>query len=404
MIERVVILGAGQAGAQVAISLRQGGYTGDVVMVGREPHLPYQRPPLSKQVLKREWSAERCHLRHLEYYQQHDVELRLGRSAVQLDADASRVNLDDGSSLDYGALAICTGACLNRLPVPGSDLAGVHYLRTIDDSLELAGRLEAGARLVVIGAGYIGMEVAASARSQGCDVDVIEAMDQVMKRSALAEIAGFLQRRHETEGVRIHLDRKVVQLTGTGEVSGVELDDGRVLDADCVMIGIGVRPDIDWLAGSAVETGRGLRVDETCRTSLGNVYAAGDVAELRHPLLDGWQVLESVQNAVSQGKIVASAILGDGHVYEETPWFWSEQYDCRLQMAGMPRANDSLVLRHNPETGGLSQFSVDGQVLHAVQSIHAPRDYMVGRQLIARRTPVNVAQLEDPQFNLKDLL
>lgn len=404
MIERVVILGAGQAGAQVAISLRQGGYSGEVVMVGREPHLPYQRPPLSKQVLKREWSAERCHLRHLEYYQQHDVELRLARSAVRLDAGVSRVELDDGSSFDYGALAICTGACLNRLSLPGGDLAGVHYLRTVDDSLELAGRLETGARLAVIGAGYIGMEVAASARARGCEVDVIEAMDQVMKRSALPQVARFLQRRHEAEGVRIHLGRKVVRLTGSGAVNGVELDDGRVLDADSVMIGIGVRPDIDWLAGSGVETGRGLRVDETCRTSLDRVYAAGDVAELRHPLLDGWQVLESVQNAVSQGKVVASAILGDGLVYEETPWFWSEQYDCRLQMAGVPRAGDSLVARHNAETGGLSQFSVDGRVLHAVQSIHAPRDYMIGRQLIARRTPVSVAQLEDPQFNLKDLL
>ncbi|MGK2924443.1 MAG: NAD(P)/FAD-dependent oxidoreductase, partial [Lysobacterales bacterium] len=310
MIERVVILGAGQAGAQVAISLRQGGYSGEVVMVGREPHLPYQRPPLSKQVLKREWSAERCHLRQLEYYHQHDVKLRLGRSAVRLDAGAARLELDDGSRLDYGALAICTGASLNRLPVPGSELAGVYYLRTIDDSLELAGRLEAGVRLAVIGAGYIGMEVAASARARGCEVDVIEAVDQVMKRSALAEVARFLQRRHEAEGVRIHLGRTVVKLTGNGEVSGVELDDGRVLDADCVMIGIGVRPDIDWLDGSGVETGRGLRVDETCRTSLGDVYAGGDVAELRHPLLDGWQVLESVQNAVSQGKIVASAILG----------------------------------------------------------------------------------------------
>jgi 3-phenylpropionate/trans-cinnamate dioxygenase ferredoxin reductase subunit len=412
LIERVVILGAGQAGAQVAISLRQGGYSGELVMVGREPHLPYQRPPLSKQVLKREWSAERCHLRHLEYYQQHDVELRLGRFAVRLDAGASRVELDDGCHLEYGALAICTGACLNRLPVPGAGhgaepgngLGGVHYLRTIDDSLALAGRLEAGVRLAVIGAGYIGMEVAASARLQGCEVDVIEAVDQVMKRSALPQVARFLQRRHEAEGVRIHLGRKVVRLVGSGEVSGVELDDGRVLDADCVMIGIGVRPDIDWLDGSGVATGRGLRVDEACRTSLGHVYAAGDVAELRHPLLDGWQVLESVQNAVSQGKIVASAILGDGQVYEETPWFWSEQYDCRLQMAGVPRAGDSLVARHSPETGGLSLFSLAGGVLHAVQSINAPRDYLSGRQLISQRTPVSDAQLEDPQFNLKDLL
>lgn len=404
MIERVVILGTGQAGVQVALSLRQGGYSGEAIMVGRERHLPYQRPPLSKQVLLKVWSAERCHLRHLDFYRQHDVQLRLGRSAVRLNAGASRVELDDGSSLEFSALAICTGARLNRLPVPGADLGGVYYLRTIDDSLELGRRLRAGARLAVIGAGYIGMEVAASARAQGCEVDLIEAVDQVMQRSALPEIAQFLQRRHEAEGVRIHLGRKVVRLTGSGEVNGVELDDGRVLGADFVMIGIGVRPEIDWLDGSGVATGRGVRVDEACRTSLGRVYAAGDVAELRHPLLDGWQVLESVQNAVSQGKVVASAILGEDEVYDETPWFWSEQYDCRLQMAGIPRAGDSRIARHHRETGGLSLFSLEENVLHAVQSIHAPRDYMAGRQLIAQRTPVSVAQLEDPHFNLKELL
>ena len=404
MSERTIILGAGQAGVQVAVSLRQGGYVGEIVMVGAEPHVPYQRPPLSKQILKKEWAAERCQLRHLEFYQEHEIELLLGVTATGLDTTVSRVTLDDGSAWAYDHLVICTGSRLNRLPVPGAELPGVHYLRTVDDALALSGYLNPEARLVVIGGGYIGLEVAAAARGVGCDVVVIEALDQVMKRSALPQAAHYLHQRHEREGVRFMMNSRVRSLTGTSRIEGVMLEDGSVVAADVVMVGVGVTPDLRWLAGSALDTGRGIRVDGHCRTNLPNMLAAGDVAELRHPLLDGWQVLESVQNAVSQGKIAASTILGTMQPYTETPWFWSEQYDCRLQMAGIPRAGDRTVMRDNPDTGGLSIFSLAGPHMHAVQSINSPRDYMVGRQLISNRTEIDDHFLSDAHSNLKDLL
>lgn len=404
MINRIVILGAGQAGVQVAIGLRQGGFNGEVVLVGKETHVPYQRPPLSKQILKKEWAAERCQLRHLDFYEQHQIQLLQGMSARSLDAEKQQIVLSDESSWAYSSLAICTGAVLNRLAVPGAELAGVYYLRDLDEALELGAQLREGARLAVIGAGYIGMEVAASARSLGCEVTVIEAQDEIMKRSAVPAIASYLREFHDQQGVRILLGSGVKQIHGDGRARSVELANGEMIAVDGVMIGVGVRPEIAWLANSAVQTNRGVRVDGHCRSNIENIYAAGDVAELEHPLLEGWQVLESVQNAVSQGNLVAANILGGEQTYTETPWFWSEQYDQRLQMAGIPRAGDTLIRREHPATGGFSYFALQGEIVHGVQSINAARDYMVGRQLIGKQTPVNPAVLADHISNLKDLL
>jgi 3-phenylpropionate/trans-cinnamate dioxygenase ferredoxin reductase subunit len=401
--KRFVIIGAGQAGVQVAMSLRQHGFDGEIVLLGRETHVPYQRPPLSKQVLKKEWAAERCQLRHLEFYGQHDIELLLGANALRLDTGGSRVVVD-GTEWTYDALAVCTGSRLNRLRIDGAELPEVCYLRTVDDSLELADRLQPGVRLVVIGGGYIGLEVAAAARGLGCEVTVIEALEQVMQRSALPEIAAFLRRRHEDAGVRFWMGARLKRVVGSNRVEAVELENGSTMPADVVMVGVGVRPDLRLCAGTDLEVGRGLRVDACCRTSVANVFAAGDVAESTHPLLDGWHVLESVQNAVSQGKIAAANMLGGNESFAEAPWFWSEQYDCRLQMAGIPKPSDHHVFRANPDTGGLSVFCVSKGRLSAVQCVDSPRDYMLGRQLITHRSPVGDAALADHHFNLKDLL
>jgi len=404
MISRTFIAGAGQAGIQTAISLRQGGYNGEVILAGKEPHIPYQRPPLSKQVLKKEWAAERCQLRHLEFYEQHNIDLLLGVSAVGLDTRSNTVRLDDGTEWQYSSLAICTGSRLNRLNIPGSELFGIHYLRTIDDALSLSSRLQTGTRVAVIGGGYIGLEVAAAARELGCEVHVIEALGQVMQRSALPEIAGLLFKRHVDAGVTFLMNCKVSSFAGENAVESVVLENGELIPADVVMVGVGVRPDLRWLESSEIETNRGIRVDAACRSSVGNVYAAGDIAELRHHLLDGWHVLESVQNAVSQGKVVAASILDKPDCYTDVPWFWSEQYDCKLQMAGIPRDGDLHVHRSNPDTGGLSIFSMSGKRLNAVQSINSPRDYMVGRQLITQQAEVDTEHLHDSEFNLKELL
>lgn len=403
MSQRVVIVGAGQAGLQVGMSLRQGGFTGKVVLLGAEAHLPYQRPPLSKQVLKGEWPAEKCLLRQQAFLDQQDIDVRPGSTVRSVDTTLRQLTLADQRVVDYDTLVIATGARLNRLQLSGSSLGGIHYLRSLDDALSLKDQLRPGRRLVVAGGGYIGLEVAASARSLGCEVDVIELQDQLMKRSALPVIAAHLQARHQAEGVRVHLGRLMTEIHGGDRVRAVSLDDGTLIEADLVLKGLGVRPELRWLKDSGVETALGVRVDSHCRTNLPDVYAAGDVAEYHHPLLAGAMVLESVQNAVSQGKVVADNILGKATEYTEVPWFWSEQYDCRFQMAGLPRAGDELVIRQS-SPNSVSVLSLGNDRLHAIQCINAPRDYMAARKLIAEGSNVDMDRLRLPTTELKELL
>jgi 3-phenylpropionate/trans-cinnamate dioxygenase ferredoxin reductase subunit len=401
--ENVTIVGAGQAGLQVALSLRQGGFEGEVVVLGREAHPPYQRPPLSKQLLKGEWSAERCALRKPDVLEEQRIEVRTASPAAELDPGARTVTLADGEALRWDHLVIATGSALRRLSVPGADLPGVHYLRTLDHAEALRDGLAEAKRLVIAGGGYIGLEVAASARALGVDVVVVEAREAIMMRSALAPVREHLLETHRQAGVDFRLGRLIECIEGTRAVEAVRLDDGERLGADLVLVGVGVRPDIGWLEGSGVETGRGVVVDGTGAASVEGVYAAGDVCEFRHPRFGGPRVLESVQNAVSQGRQVASAILGEPARYDDVPWFWSEQHGHRLQMAGLPGEDDELVIR---ETGpqSLSVLSVSSTCLNAAQCIDAAPDYMAARKLIAAGDGVPLEKLKDPRCNLKELL
>lgn len=402
MSETVVIVGAGQAGLQTAISLRQGGFEGRVILLGAEARLPYQRPPLSKQVLKGEFDAERCTLRGQEFLDTQDIDFRPGSRAAGLDTRRRFVQLDSDQVIDYDFLVIATGARLNRIELSGSRLAGVHYLRTLDDALALRDQLQGKERLVVAGGGYIGLEVAASARGLGCEVAVVEAQPHIMQRSALDPIADRLLARHRQEGVEVHLGRLMTEIHGTDRVHAVSLDDGTLIETSTVLKGLGVQPDIGWLEGSGIATDRGVRVDAQCRSSDARVFAAGDCAETRHPLFAEPVVLESVQNAVSQGKVCAAAILGQDARYEDVPWFWSEQYDARLQMAGLPQADDRVVVREdNPNA--LTVLSLGEDRLHAIQCINAPRDYMAGRKLIAAGASLDVERLTDAAVPLQDL-
>lgn len=403
MSHTVVIVGAGQAGLQTAVSLRQGGFEGRILLLGEEPHLPYQRPPLSKQVLKGEFDAGKCTLRQGSFLEDQDIDFRPGARVKALDARQRQLTLEDGRVVDFDDLVIATGARLNRIELQGSGLGGVHYLRTIDDALALRDALREGVRLVVAGGGYIGLEVAASARAMGCDVAVVEAQAHIMQRSALPPIADFLLTRHRDQGVEFHLGRLMTEIHGGRQVQAVSLDDGTLIEADAVLKGLGVRPEVRWLEGSGVDTDRGVLVDDQCRTSREHVFAAGDCAETRHARYGEPLVLESVQNAVSQGKICAAAILGQDPRYDEVPWFWSEQHDCRLQMAGLPGENDELVLRESGPNS-LTVLSLGEDRLNAVQAINAPKDYMAARKLIGAGPDVDLDRLRDPDTDLKELL
>jgi 3-phenylpropionate/trans-cinnamate dioxygenase ferredoxin reductase subunit len=402
--QRVLIVGAGQAAAQTAISLRQAKFDGEIVMLGAERWLPYQRPPLSKQMLQGEWDAERCLLRKPEFYDQHEIRIEEGRVATGVEIDARTVATADGESFAYDWLVIATGSELIRLALPGSDLDGVCYLRSLNDALRLAPRLSAGERVTVVGGGYIGLEVAASARKADCEVVVVEALDGLMKRSALPEVAAWLQRRHEAEGVDIRLGSGVAAFEGDGSLEAVVLTDGTRVACDTAVVGVGVRPAVGWLESSGIDCARGVLSDERCRTSVENVYAAGDCSEHRHATLPGRRVLESVQNAIGQGRIVAAQITGQDKVYDEVPWFWSEQYDCRLQMAGLPGEGDRTVLRGPAAEGSFSAFTLaDGRVT-GVQAINAPKDFMAGKMMIARNTVVDAEALANSENELKELM
>lgn len=403
MALRVLIAGGGQAGFQTALSLRQCGFDGELEMLAAETRPPYQRPPLSKQVLKEEWPAEKCLFRRPEFYREHRIELHQGLAATALDAEGQRLRTSDGEWRCFDRLAICTGSRLIRLRIPGAELDGVHYLRSMGQSLALADGLSTGTDLVIAGAGYIGLEVAASARERGCKVTVVEGLARSMQRSTVEPVAAFVQNRHERAGVNFHFNRRLDAINGDTRVEGVVLDDGTELPADLVLKAVGVRPDVAWLEGSGIEVGNGIRVDAHCRTNLGNVFAAGDVAEFKHPLFDGWLVLESVQNAVHQGKVAASGITGESAPGVEVPWFWSDQYDCHLKMAGIPQEGDRLVIRDS-DPNSISVLSIGPDKLNAVQCVNAPRDYMAGRKLIAIAAAVDLQRLSDPGQELKELL
>lgn len=403
MKQTVVIVGAGQAGYQTALSLRQGGYEGRVILLGDEAHAPYQRPPLSKQVLKGEFDTGRCTLRGADDPGRHDIDFRPQSPVAEVDCRGRQVTLESGRVVDWDHLVIATGARLNRVSLGDSALDGVHYLRTLDQALALRARLQASRRLVIAGGGYIGLEVAASARSLGCEVAVVEAEDRLMPRSALPPVSDFLLELHQAEGVAFHLGCRVTEIHGTGSVRAVSLDDGMLVEADTVLKGLGVRPDLRWLEGSGIETNRGILVDTTCRTSRDRVWAAGDCAETRHPLYPEPVLLESVQNAVTQGRLCAAGILGEEVSYDDVPWFWSEQHGRRLQMAGLPQPDDELVLRRADPTF-LTVLSLGPDRLNAVQCVDAPGDYMAARKLIAARDAVDLDRLRDKQTQLKELL
>ena len=355
-------------------------------------------------MLQGEWDAERCLLRKPEFFEQHDVVIEERQRVEEIDTNASTVTTAEGDVLGYEWLVIATGSELNRLDLPGADLEGIGYLRTLNDALALQPRLRPGRAMAVIGGGYIGLEVAASARKAGVEVTVIEALDGLMKRSALADIASYLQQRHEREGVDVRLNTAVTGFEGDSCLESVMLEDGTWVECDTAVIGIGVRPAVSWLDDSPVACRRGVLVDERCRTNVENVFAAGDCTEHRHVNYPDRQVLESVQNAIGQGRIVAAQITGTDKSYDEVPWFWSEQYDCRLQMAGLPGSEDLVVRRGEPDTDHFSLFTLDGGTVSGVQAINAPKDFMAGKMMIGKRTVVDPSALADTTIDVKELM
>lgn len=400
-----LIIGAGHGGAQAAIALRGAGFAGTIGLLGREPELPYERPPLSKEYFSGDKPFERLLLRPAEYWAGKEIALLLGKTVVKLDPAAQTVTCADGDTLGYGELIWATGGDPRPLPLPGGNLPGVHGVRTRADVDAMLAVLPQVRQVVVIGGGYIGLEAAAVLTKLGKQVVLLEALPRVLARVAGEELSAFYEAEHRAHGVDLRTGVEIARLTGEGHVAGVELADGSVIPADLVIVGIGIIPAVGVLIAAGAAGGNGVDVDEQCRTSLPHVYAIGDCAAHANGFADGAVIrLESVQNANDQAAVAAKTICGVESAYAATPWFWSNQYDLRLQTVGLSTGHEATVLRGDP---GARSFAViylkHGKVI-ALDCVNAVRDYAQGRKLVEARAEVAVSDLADPARPLKELL
>ena len=401
MPEKIVIIGAGQAGCQAVQSLRAEGFTGSITMLGDEAYPPYQRPPLSKAYLLEQLERPRLFLKSEAFYQEADCELLLDTIATAIDRAGKAVALADGRKLAYDKLLLTTGARVRRLKCPGADLPGIFYLKTIADVDALQAAFLPGRRIAIVGAGYIGLEVAAVGAKRGLHVTVFESMDRVMARAVSPALSEFFAAEHERAGVTLKLNTGVEGFEGNGKVEHI-IAGGQAYDVDLVLVGIGVTGNDDLAREAGLACCDGIVVDRNALTSDPAIFAAGDCT--RHYGREGVELrLECVQNAIDQAKHAALAMTGKPKDYSEVPWFWSDQYDLKLQIAGLARPSDTLVQRGDPAHRKFSVFHLrDGKVA-AVEAVNAGQDYMIGRKLIAEGKPALAARIADLSIPVKNL-
>ena len=400
----VLIVGAGHAGFQLAASLRQHGYGGRVCLINDEAHLPYQRPPLSKAYLKGEGRPDSLMFRPDKFYREQNIEL-IGDRAVSIDRPAHRLLLASGASLEYGHLVLATGARNRLLDIPNAKLPDVRYLRILDESEALRQRIGSARHVVVIGAGFIGLEFAATARAKGLEVDVVELGSRVMARAVTAEISEFFQERHTAAGIRIHLGVQATGIESNGaDVTGVSLSDGRHVPADLVVVGVGVLPNVELAAEAGLSVASGVIVNEQLLTSDPDISAIGDCALFASPRFGGSLRLEAVQNATDHARCVAGRLTGDAKTYDGLPWFWSDQGDDKLQIAGLTTGYDRVVVRGDRAQRSFSAFCYKSGRLVGIESINRAADHVFGRKILAMDRSIEPEQASDLSFDLKAAL
>ena len=395
---KVLIIGAGHAGGSVAAFLRQYGHEGPIILAGEEDAPPYQRPPLSKAWLKGEADLEALLLRPLSFYAEQNIDFRPSTIAVSVDAAARTVAFHDGSSETYEVLVLATGSTARKLPIPGGDHPDLLELRTLKDAERLKAVLGPGKRLAVVGGGYVGLEAAASARALGAEAIVIERAPRVLARVASQTLSAFFTAQHRAHGVEILTDAEVTAIAH----DGVTLADGSVVRADAVLVGVGALASDSLARSAGLRCDDGVVVDDQARTSDPAIFAVGDMTRRPIPVHGGvHHRLESVPNALEQAKQAASAIVGRPGPSPEVPWFWSDQYDFKLQIAGVPFGADRQVVRGDPSAPGFAVFHLAGDRIVSVEAVNAPPEFMAGKQLIGKATPVDVEKLSDPAVSMK---
>ena len=400
----VIVVGGGHAAGQLAAGLRQQGYADAIAIFADEAHPPYQRPPLSKQYLSGEWGMDRLLLRPLNFYSQKSVRLHNGVSVSAIDCAAQTITTAAGERHSYDHLVLATGSRARHLAIPGADLGNVFYLRTAADVDAIRAAMQAARRLVIVGGGYIGLEVAAVARKAGLQVTVLEMESRILQRVTTQGMSDFYHRVHTGHGVDIRVSTRVEELRGGPDVQHIACADGSTLAADLVVIGIGVLPNVELAAAAGLNVDNGVVVDSSCRTGDPHVYAIGDCARGFNEVLGRSVRLESVPNAMEQARVAAATICGKPSRYDTMPWFWSDQYDLKLQMVGFASDGTESVLRGDPDSNSFMTFYLaDGRVV-AADAVNQARDFLVTRQLCERRTAVTTARLADLSADLKLLL
>ena len=403
-MKSVVIIGASHAAAEAISTLRKKGWQGKISLIGDEPSLPYQRPPLSKSYYKGEVDVEKLLLKKPQFYTDASVDLYLGRTAELINRDSKHVVLDGDEKIPYDKLILATGTRARLLPIDGADLPNIHYLRTIADVDAIKQNLKSGSKLLIVGAGYIGLEVAASAVKQGVEVVVLEAMDRVLARVTSPVVSEFYQKRHADEGVDIRLNTTLSKFVAGETGTRAILADGEQIEFDAAIIGIGVIPNSEIAAAAGLECDNGVLVDEFTCSNDPDIYAVGDCSNHPSFIYDRRIRLESVPNSVAQAKIAALAICDENIRYDQIPWFWSDQYDVKLQTAGLLTGYDSIIVRGDVNTQKFSVFYLFNGKLLAVDAINSPAEFMISKKLIVAGKQLDVDKIQDQEIPIKKLL
>jgi len=403
-MDKIVIAGAGQAAIQSAVSLRKFGYEGSITIIGEESHPPYQRPPLSKDYLLGKTQLDRVHLKKEAFYEENKIELIINTRVESIDRKRKTVSLSNKENLDYGKLIIAAGSRVRKLDVPGVDKNGIHYLRGLDDANALKENLKEGKKLVIVGAGYIGLEVAAVAASLKIETSVIDIADRVMSRTVDPLISDYYHSLHENNGVNIHLKHGLKSITGKGNVEKVFCTNNLELDADIVVIGAGVIPNDELALTAGLTCENGIVVNEFGQTEDKNIYACGDCTNHPNKILGRKLRLESVHNAMEQSKAVASSIMGLKEPYNQVPWFWSDQYDHKLQIVGLSGDHDEVIMRGSKSEQSFLLFYLKDKEIIAVNAINSSKEFLISKKLVANKVRISSDIISDQSSNLNELL
>ena len=403
-MEHLVIVGAGQSAIQCITSLRKEDYPGLITLIGEEEHLPYQRPPLSKGFLEDTVSNERLYFKKLEFFIENKVQLKLGTKAEEIDIENNNIHLSDNTKLSFDKLVFATGSSVRKLDFPGKDLNSIHYLRGLDDALSIKKDLQTRQNIVVVGAGYIGLEVAAIAAKQNKSVTVIEMADRVMNRTVDPQISDYYLNLHQKNGVTFKFNASLKELVGASNPEKVICSDGTEVKADMVIIGAGIMPNVELAENAGLSCDNGIVVNEFGKTDHANIYACGDCTNHPNKLLNKKIRLESVHNAMEQSKTVASSIINKSIEYNQIPWFWSDQYDHKLQIVGLSGEHDKVIMRGDMSEAKFMLFYTKDEKLIAVDAVNNSKEFLICKKLVANKVTIKPDEISNPETNLNDLI